>query len=1851
MKFISFCLLLITLNFSNSIFAVNGENSTKGLVVAPLLGNYYIPGDFASINAAAIALNTNGISGPVIFNVAANYTETAPVGTSALLTGGISFGIISGTSATSTITFQKNGVGSNPKVFAGNNQFAGSIMNPVIKIIGADYLVFDGIDVSENPLNTNSTIATNNMTEFGYAFFYANTVATADGSQNNSIKNCTITLNTGGTNYQNTFGIYATTLTSSVNGTTAASITAISGSNSYNKLYGNFIINANFGIIINGSNTPAAMDVGWDIGGNLNTTGNIISNFGIGNGVTTSAYQKLGTTVQGILVNQIIDYNVSNNSLTSSTSNSINTMVGILNGWSGAIVLPTSSIFTCLNNTININNELSSKINGIWLRIGNTTNNLNLNTITISSPIGVPSAATLVGINANAGLVNNFNGNTITISPNQVPATSSIIGINSTLGTPNITSSTITISPIVTPITTTTLTITGINNGVSNGLISSNLSTINPQSTDNLIVVNFTSNGILNTGASNIFSNNQILIGSNTASGATNSNGISNSGDTCTIQNQTINIAPNATTASTVQGITNSGAGTSINDNNFVSVSMTIIANGTAYGITNTGSSVTILNNLNLSTTCTSTTGTVRVYGINNTVLLTTIEGNSGLNCTAVANLSSTITRGISTTVISSIKNNLNIVATSNANTTSTMQGIFGFGEISGNSLNVGSIAKTGITTTSGIQSNINTTVNNNTVTTNFYTDEGNVTAYGINSSNSNSIISNNTINHTAINNGNQVTLAWNAKIAGIYSFGTDTTLNNNTITGVYSSMGKGTTFYETAGIMIDRAANAIISNNIISNASTNGSADNRTILCGIYLLLNSYNAVIKNNRIYNISLNNDVTGVHPGPGPETGSPIPSFSVGIWAKLAFNTVLNDYKIYNNHISKIYNPSASSYGGIYGLLLSSKEINYIIYHNTISIGDVNTMVTSNITGNFGASAVGYLNRVGTGLTDLRNNILYVNAMPIGSGFVAALSAVKCHDLDFVSVFTNPGQAGIRPPNYNTSSNNNIFYAPSVHGRSSYFYCEGDGFGSEYNRFNIDHNIVAINDPNININPFSGCTSQYKTLMNGGSNNFGTDSNSYYENIALHEGTGTNVGYLTPVGETYAEMGAQVLGGQYDLDSVTISRGSSPDTGAIQFSGTSPTPPNISYAPIVINCGAIVSSATLDNVHIVDSFGIPLTGTLIPRIYYKVNSGSYNSIAGTFISGTTTDSYWSFTLTGLAVGTISYYVIAQDNLTKIISNPNIGLVACNVNNITTHPTSPTVLTIGGGSFTTYQLGTWSNSPLITSVVVFDDNYNSTVNIEACSVLVKAGRTVVFNATNTLLIQNELVVEPGGTLQFENNSSLVQISNTAVNSGNIVYKREASLRNLDYSYWSSPVSISTSPYVGQNVATISPTQTPSRIDTWIPDIPNSNLCEGDWIAYSGEMELGKGYALRAPSTFLPSTFSTFFGSFNGIANNGIINTPITRGNYQGAIYSIPNGSQVSNASDNYNLLGNPYPSAISASQFLFDNRTKLEGNVSIWTHGNLPIYTQSPFYADFPLNYTDTDYFTYTFTGTNCCPAAPADLFIGAGQGFFVEMKDGLAVTEAIQFNNGMRNVLHDNSIFYRNSQDANPLINIERNRIWLDVNGPLNNSDRTLVGYIAGASNNYDSFFDYKALLTTNVSIYTISNNENYLIQGKSLPFNIDDRIPIGIFAPETGNYNIAIGGLDGLFSTQNIYIEDKLLHIIHDLKIGPYSFEISNSGNYNERFDILFINNSLNLPTFNNNNNVVLWKFNDKINIKSTNISIEAIKIFDIGGRLLYCKDNINKNAIEISEIKENNEFLLVEITTTDKIKINKKIIF
>lgn len=545
------------------------------------------------------------------------------------------------------------------------------------------------------------------------------------------------------------------------------------------------------------------------------------------------------------------------------------------------------------------------------------------------------------------------------------------------------------------------------------------------------------------------------------------------------------------------------------------------------------------------------------------------------------------------------------------------------------------------------------------------------------------------------------------------------------------------------------------------------------------------------------------------------------------------------------------------------------------------------------------------------------------------------------------------------------------------------------------------------------------------------------------------------------------------------------------------------------------------------------------------------------------------------------------------------------------------------------TTWNGTTWIPSPPnATTRAIFNGNFSSTGNLNACSVEVVSG-TVVFNTNHTLTVQNDVKVT-AGALTFEDKSSLVQVNSVDnnnipfTNTGNITYKRATTpLFRFDYTYWSAPVS-------PQNLFSVSPL---SPFGLFLQfDAPTNSW---QYIANPAStiMLPGKGYIFRAPTTFpvgAPVAPQVFLANFIGVPNTGTITLP------------------VSGVASQFNLLGNPYPSALSADAFLLDpaNAATLSGSLYFWTH-NTPLNAA--------LQYTGSDYAVYNYLGgvgtiaspnPGLNPAVPNGK-IASGQGFFIKgLSNGLAT-----FRNSMRLVGDNDQFFRMATAQKSTLSEIEKHRYWLDITNSQGAFKQVLVGYAEGATLDLDRLFDSETVDVGNViGMYTTSNTAALSIQGRPLPFDPADTIPLGYKSTIASNYTIALSSYDGLFTNQNIYLEDKELNIIQDLKTNPYAFATS-IGTFDDRFVLRYTNQTLGVenPVF-NENSIIIYKgaANDFI-INSGINRMASVKVFDIRGRFLLEKTAINASETAI-DVGMTNQVLLVQITSIDGVVVTKKII-
>jgi hypothetical protein len=327
---------------------------------------------------------------------------------------------------------------------------------------------------------------------------------------------------------------------------------------------------------------------------------------------------------------------------------------------------------------------------------------------------------------------------------------------------------------------------------------------------------------------------------------------------------------------------------------------------------------------------------------------------------------------------------------------------------------------------------------------------------------------------------------------------------------------------------------------------------------------------------------------------------------------------------------------------------------------------------------------------------------------------------------------------------------------------------------------------------------------------------------------------------------------------------------------------------------------------------------------------------------------------------------------------------------------------------------------------------------------------------------------------------------------------------------------------------------------------------------------------------------------------------------------------------AGKRFNLVGNPYPSPITISTFVSDNTANITGTLYFWRK----------------TNGSGTAYCTYagsTFVTNNNAQSANPNGVIQTGQGFFVE---GTGVGTALAFKNTQRVANTANQFFRTNV--------IENNRIWLNLTNATGIFSQMAVGYITDATQGVDSL-DGKYINDAPVALTSIINAEEYTIQGRALPFATTDTVPLGFKTNAAGNYTIAIDHVDGLFSTgQTVFLKDNLLNTVSDLSAGSYSFA-SAIGTFNSRFEVVYQSTlAVTNPTF-TANSVIAFSANGEIKINSGSTIMELVRVYDLQGRLLAEKKQINASETTITTTASN-QVLLVEITAANGSKITKKII-
>lgn len=475
--------------------------------------------------------------------------------------------------------------------------------------------------------------------------------------------------------------------------------------------------------------------------------------------------------------------------------------------------------------------------------------------------------------------------------------------------------------------------------------------------------------------------------------------------------------------------------------------------------------------------------------------------------------------------------------------------------------------------------------------------------------------------------------------------------------------------------------------------------------------------------------------------------------------------------------------------------------------------------------------------------------------------------------------------------------------------------------------------------------------------------------------------------------------------------------------------------------------------------------------------------------------------------------------------------------------------------------------------------------------------------------------------GTINIEENTSLIQTGSGANNnsgSGTYNVKRAGNNSSYIYNIWASPIQSATLTSVFSNA---------NPCDIWAFDKDNqawkydfaagySTTCNGNGVTFSatdviaggdGIMDIGGGY-------FVPGN-PTALKTYNGEINNGDIQKAIT-------ITSLGNPGGTDWADDDWNLLGNPYPSALNATAFWNENavnNSRITDALYFWDEADTTGgYNQNSDYASWNLSGGVNSGNSLTIPGGN----------IASGQGFWVVANANTNVV----FNNSMRS--SSNSQFFKTQQQ------IDQHNAWVSFTSPSGYQNNILVGYNQTTTDTFDVGYDaHKLVGNSHVRFASYIGSDEFVIQSIA-PIGVGDSkiIPLVVFSDESGLHEFNEYKRENLPGDFKIFLRDKTLGIDHNLVDGAYSVDLSANTEYNNRFELIFKNEiqqsgggsgSKGGGTVTSVEDAKVAKFKLIQNLESLTISHPDgisgdVMIIDITGKILFHKAHVlNKNSIRI----------------------------
>jgi hypothetical protein len=370
---------------------------------------------------------------------------------------------------------------------------------------------------------------------------------------------------------------------------------------------------------------------------------------------------------------------------------------------------------------------------------------------------------------------------------------------------------------------------------------------------------------------------------------------------------------------------------------------------------------------------------------------------------------------------------------------------------------------------------------------------------------------------------------------------------------------------------------------------------------------------------------------------------------------------------------------------------------------------------------------------------------------------------------------------------------------------------------------------------------------------------------------------------------------------------------------------------------------------------------------------------------------------------------------------------------------------------------------------------------------------------------------------------------------------------------------------------------------------------------------------------------------------------------------------------------LIGNPYPSALDANEFIKDNlagrnaegKNVFNGALYFWDHFGLS--------NNHNLAEYEGGYATYTITGgvpgINDSSLTKNDgakglntprRYVPVGQSFFVDAD--LAETPSIS---GTTPTVDGGTLIFKNSQrvfkreapatslfmkssDTKTIKTQEtsdkRLKIRLGFDSPVGAHRQLLLGADDNSTNQFDIGYDAQMFDTNDNDMYWELGDLQLVIQAVQ-NFNDDKIIPFGLSVANEGESTIKIDALENIPNNLDIYLHDNVTGIYHDIKNNDYPISLP-IGMYNNRFSLQFVNKLYDIDKTKLGEGILVYytNNNEMLNIKNRFIdaTVDQVSLFNILGQKLtnWDIDDIKQNNIQIPIQNVSSGVYIVKINTS-----------